>query len=199
LVGVVGELAFLVGGDRVAFHDPLDGAFAVDHVLVGLVGDALQADVGIVQDDGLVRFPGGAGEGHFVDVVAGGGTVGNLLQGIGFQGFVAEVQLVEAAAGLAEGMEIGGKGDAGQALLQVGGEAGTVDEAVQDAIDVVEDGVAVNGLVVIVLLELADGGGGDVVDAAMVVICLFFFGKQIFVVPSGQVEGIAWKALTACG
>lgn len=33
VVGVVPDATFLVGGDLVALHDPLDGAFAVYHIL----------------------------------------------------------------------------------------------------------------------------------------------------------------------
>ncbi len=39
VVGVVGDAAFFVYGDLVALHDPLDGAFAVDDVVVGFGGD----------------------------------------------------------------------------------------------------------------------------------------------------------------
>ena len=41
VVGVVGDGALFVGGELVAFHDPFDGAFAVDGVVVGFGGDVL--------------------------------------------------------------------------------------------------------------------------------------------------------------
>lgn len=52
VVGVVPDATFLVGGDLVALHDPLDGAFAVNDVTVCFFGYTGYGDVAVV-DDGL--------------------------------------------------------------------------------------------------------------------------------------------------
>ena len=56
VVCVVHDAALLVRGDGVAFHDPLDGEFAVDDVVVGLGLDAAECGRGVVDDDILSVF-----------------------------------------------------------------------------------------------------------------------------------------------
>lgn len=41
LIRVVHDAAGLIGSDGVAFDNPVEGAFAIDDVLVGFSGDAL--------------------------------------------------------------------------------------------------------------------------------------------------------------
>ena len=47
-VGVVGDAAVFVGGDGLALHDPVDGGFAVDDVVVGFQRNAGDGDVFVV-------------------------------------------------------------------------------------------------------------------------------------------------------
>ena len=56
VVGVVADAAGLVCRDGVTLHDPVDGGLAVDDVAVGVEGDVAQGQVGVVDDDGLVRL-----------------------------------------------------------------------------------------------------------------------------------------------
>lgn len=53
-VGIVHNAAVFVGGDGLAFHDPVDGGFAVDDVVVGFKGNAGDGDVLVVDHGGLV-------------------------------------------------------------------------------------------------------------------------------------------------
>ena len=78
--------------------------------------------------------------------------------------------LGEVASCGAEGVEVGGEGDAGQHFFEVGGEALFVFGAMEDAIDVVEDVFFGDRLVLIGGLEVAEDGVGDV----------FFFGVACF-------------------
>ena len=79
----------------VAFHDPFDGAFAVDGVVVSFGGDVLDGD-GAVEDDGL--FMPLFGEAHFFhgEVAGFGAGDGDILRG--WHGFVVEVEVGEFPA-----------------------------------------------------------------------------------------------------
>ncbi len=123
----------------VAFHDPFDGAFAVDGVVPGFGGDVLNGDGAVVDDGVFLSF---FGEAHFFDgEVAGfGAGDGDILRGR--NGFVVEVEVGEFAACLAEAPEVAGlfdEGDTGEHLFQVVGKTGAIFGAVEDAVDVVED------------------------------------------------------------
>ena len=128
-----------MGGELVAFHDPFDGAFAVDGVVPGFGGDVLDGDGAVVDDGVFLAF---FGEAHFFDgEVAGFGAGDGDLLG-GWDGFVVEVEVGEFAACFAEAPEVAGffdEGDAGEHLFQVALETGAVFGAVEDAVDVVED------------------------------------------------------------
>jgi hypothetical protein len=50
VVGIVGDAAVFVGGDLVAFHDPFDGAFAVDDVDVGFGRYVFDGDLAVVNN-----------------------------------------------------------------------------------------------------------------------------------------------------
>ena len=123
----------------VAFHDPFDGAFAVDGVVVGFGGNVLDGDGAVVDDGAFLSF---FGEAHFFDdEVAGFGT-GDSDVFAGRHGFVVEVKVGELAACFGEAPEVAllfDEGDAGEHLFQVVLETGAVFGAVEDAVDVVED------------------------------------------------------------
>ena len=193
VVGVVGDLAGFVGGDGLAFHDPFDGGFAVDDVVVGFGGDVAEGDVGIVVDDSFVgkAFAGfgvfGFAETHFGDVeVVGGELFGREFacvegDGILFGAFVVEMQVGEAAAGLAEGAEgfdAFDGGDAGQLFAEVVGVAGAVVGRVEESVDVVEEILFGEGLAGIGFLEVGQSRVADPVPADVAVLAGGFFGSR---------------------
>ena len=61
-------------------------------------------------------------------------------------------------AGVGEGLEVGGEGDARKLALEIGGVAGTVFGVVEEGVDVVEDLVFGDGGVAIVCAECFYGG-----------------------------------------
>lgn len=133
VVGVVHDAALLVRGDGVAFHDPLDGGFAVDDVVVGLGRDAAERGRGVVDDGVSHAF---FREAHFRHSEVAGGI---LVQGVGLHRLVIEVPVGEFAPGAGEGPEVRREGDAGHFLAQVVLKAFAVFRAVQHAVDVIED------------------------------------------------------------
>lgn len=184
-VGVVGDLAGFVGGDGLAFHDPFDGGFAVDDVVVGFEGDVAEGDMGIVVDDGFVgkAFAGGGvfgfAEAHFGDAeVVGGELFGREFAGVEGDGvfggaFVVEMEVGEAAAGLAEGAEgldAFDGGDAGQLFAEVVGVAGAVVGRVEESIDVVEEILFGEGFAGIGFLEVGQSRVADPVPADVAVL-----------------------------
>ena len=54
VVGIVLDERFLVLGDGVTLHNPFDGRFAIDVILVGLLRDVLNGDVAIINDGALI-------------------------------------------------------------------------------------------------------------------------------------------------
>lgn len=117
-VGVVGDAAVLVGGDGLSLHDPFEGGFAVDDVVVGGGRDVFQGDVFVVNDGALViHVPAGGvlglAELHLGDAVTavfgdGGGAGGFFLGHAGMpgHGLIVQMPMGEIAAGLGEGAEI---------------------------------------------------------------------------------------------
>ena len=162
VVGVVDDAAGFVLGDLVAFHDPFEGGFAVDDVVVGIERDAIEGEVGVVVDAGLVSLEAGGllggrrlGEGHLGDVEFLPGVEAefgrNLGERVWIDGFVVEMPVGKVAASLREFLVIGrflGERDAWEHLLEVRGEAAAVFRGMQDAIDVVEDVVLAHVLAV---------------------------------------------------
>ncbi len=167
-VGVVGDAAGFVGGDGVALHDPFDGGFAVDDVIVGFQGDVAEGD-GVVVDDGA--FLAFFRESHFADAVVFANAV--FGDGVGFDGFVVEVPLCQFPPGGAEFLEMTGKGDARQFFFQVVGKAGAVFRGMQQAVDVVEDVFFADTTVVVGRPELFQGKIGDAIVADVVALPLF--------------------------
>lgn len=54
VIGVIDDATRLVSGDGVAFHNPFNGGFAVDHVFVGFFRNARNGNLFVVNDAGLV-------------------------------------------------------------------------------------------------------------------------------------------------
>ncbi len=81
VVGVVGDAAVFVTGDLVAFHDPFEGGLAIDDVVVGFQWDTGEGEVAVINDSGLIDLLVLAGEGHFLDLVGGGGIEGEFASG----------------------------------------------------------------------------------------------------------------------
>ena len=162
VVGVVLDAAGFVDGDLVALNDPFDGRLAVDDVIVGFQRDAIEGEVGVVVDAGLVRleagvFLGGRGlsEGHFGDVEllpwVEAEFRGDFGERIWFDGFVVEMPLGEGAASLGEFPVVRrllSQRNAREHLLEIRGEAAAVFRGMQDAIDVVEDVILAHVLAV---------------------------------------------------
>ena len=86
-VGVVDDAAGFVGGDGVALHDPFDGRFAVDDVLVGFEGDIAQDGSAVVDDDIFDAF---LREAHFV--LEAEVAFALLCQRVWLDGFIVEVK-----------------------------------------------------------------------------------------------------------
>lgn len=142
-VGVVDYAGVFVGFEALAFHHPVEGGFAVDHVVVGGERNVAHGDVVIIQQGAFVVY-GFAVEfllaiAHFFNPIEscriGGGASGNHNAScIGWDAFVAYVEFGEFAAGLAEGPEVGclfHTGNTGQFFAQVVGVAFTVIRTVQ--------------------------------------------------------------------
>lgn len=175
-------------GDLVALHDPLDGGLAVDDVVVGAGGDAFEADAAVVEDGAFLAL---LGEAHLLDVVVGvelvlGAAaefrvpVDDLDGGAGWNRFVADVELGEGVAGLAEFPEVGGllyEWEAGEHLLEVGGVGFAVLRAVEEAIDVVKD-VLLGDLFAVSLVGLVEDPIADAVLADV-------FGGAVVAVKEG--------------
>ncbi len=151
------DAAVGVGFHGLAFHDPFEGGFAVDDVVIRFQRDVADGDVVVVDDggfvvDGLVGFGvAGFGELHLLHAVGavleimqrGGGDLVHLCSGITGHGFVVEVPVGEVATGFGEGGEIGEAlhgGDTREFLAEVVGVAAAVVGGVQQAVDVVEEG-----------------------------------------------------------
>ena len=64
VVGIVIDERLLVLRDGVTLHNPFDGRFAVDDILVGFLRDVLDGDVAVVDDDALIVL---TLETHFVN------------------------------------------------------------------------------------------------------------------------------------
>ena len=155
VVGVVHDAALLVRGDGVAFHDPLDGGFAVDDVVVGLGRDAAERGRGVVDDGVSHAF---FREAHFRHSEVAGGI---LVQGVGLHRLVIEVPVGEFAPGAGEGPEVRREGDAGHFLAQVVLKALAVFRAVQHAVDVIEDVLSANLGIGVGVAELLQRPVGD--------------------------------------
>ena len=155
VVGVVHDAALLVRGDGVAFHDPLDGGFAVDDVVVGLGRDAAERGRGVVDDGVSYAF---FREAHFRHPEVAGGV---LLQGVGLHGLVIEVPVGEFSPGAGEGPEVRREGDAGKLLAQVVLKALAVFRAMQQAVDVIEDVFSADFGVGVGVAELLQSPVGD--------------------------------------
>lgn len=155
VVGVVHDAALLVRGDGVAFHDPLDGGFAVDDVVVGLGRDAAECGRGVVDDGVSHAF---FREAHFRHSEVAGGV---LLQGVGLHGLVIEVPVGEFSPGAGEGPEVRREGDAGHFLAEVVLKALSVFRAVQQAVDVIEDVFSADFGVGVGVAELLQRPVGD--------------------------------------
>lgn len=182
VVGVVGDVAVFVGGDGLAFHDPFDGGFAVDDVVVGFERDVAEGDVGIVVDDGLVGNAfsaggvGGFAETHLGDAeMLGGEHVGREFagvegDGVGFDAFVVQVEVGELSSGAGKGPEGVGAfdgGDAGQLFAEVVGVAGAVVGRVQQSVDVVEEVFLADRIAGIGFLEVRQARVADAVPAGV--------------------------------
>ena len=164
-VGVVDDAGVLVGFDALAFDDPVEGGFAVDDVFVGLEGDVGDGDVGVVDQGGLVAFPGVF---HLLDAVEGLGGEGALVAGdrgrVRVHGLVVDVQVGQGAAGAGEGPEVGGgldAGDARQFLGEIVRVAGAVVRGVEQPVDVVEDALFGQVLAWVGGLEVREASVGD--------------------------------------
>lgn len=196
VVGVVFDATGFVNFDLVAVEEPVEGGLAVDDVVVGVLGDVGDGDVGVVDDAGFVEavavgflLRGGAGVGHLLDAVEVEGFESEFVAfdgdaGMGRNGLVVEVEFGEVASGLGEGLVVGGfrgERDAGEHLLEVGGEALAVFRAVEDAVDVVED-VFLGDLLSV---GLAEGGEDGVGDGGLAAVAVDNFG---FGVVGGEVE-----------
>lgn len=155
VVGVVHDAALLVRGDGVAFHDPLDGGFAVDDVVVGLGRDAAERGRGVVDDGVSHAF---FREAHFRHPEVAGGV---LLQGVGLHGLVIEVPVGEFSPGAGEDPEVCREGDAGHFFAQVVLKALAVFRAVQQAVDVIEDVFSADLGVGVGVAELLQRPAGD--------------------------------------
>ena len=156
VVGIIGNAAFLVRLDLVAFHDPFHGRLAVDHVLIGLSRDTGKGYFAVVQDTVPLSF---LGEAHFLhpEKAAGRSCHGHpVVRG---HGFIVDMQISQGPACFAEGPKIGNlikQGQAGQHLFQVVGKGGAVFRAVQDAVHVIENIFLGYALVVLLLCPFED-------------------------------------------
>ena len=54
IIGIILDERLLVLGDGVTLHDPFDGRFAVDDILVGFLRDVLDGDVAVIDDHTLI-------------------------------------------------------------------------------------------------------------------------------------------------
>lgn len=97
LVWVVDYAAVLMGGDLVTLHEPLDGRFAVDNVIVGRRRNARYGDASVVDDGG---FAAAVGKLHLVSLE------GIVLKNSDVKGsvrrnrFAVRMQLDELASGV---------------------------------------------------------------------------------------------------
>ena len=58
VVGVVTNAAVLIYGDGIAFHDPVQCAFTIHNVVIGVQRNALEGDVAVVDDGSLFTLFG---------------------------------------------------------------------------------------------------------------------------------------------
>ncbi len=154
----------------VVVHQPFERRASVDDVAVCIRRDAGQLHA-VVHDQGVAHVLVREAHAAFAQpevawlkrAAQGGHDFERMFREV--RVLIPQVQLGQRGARVREGAEVGGEGNARQALGEIVGEALAIVRRVQDAVDVVEDGVLGDGGIGVSDAEALEGRVRDVVDA----------------------------------